>query len=75
MRSFLALVFAVMLAACSPQPVTLPDGVSCTDEELATVNDVPARANPDSPEYDAAYAAGWYLGHGCDVPFPSPPAP
>lgn len=74
MRSFLALVFAVMLAACSPQ-VTLPDGVSCTDEELATVNNVPPKADPNSPEYDASYAAGWYLGHGCDVPFPSVPAP
>lgn len=40
---------------------------------MATVSDVPDRANPNSEAYEEFYAIGWYLGHGCDGELPDLP--
>lgn len=76
MRVIVALLFAAALAACSSTPqVILPEGVTCDAEALASINDVPPEADPNSDQFDASFAAGWYGVHGCDVSGVAPSMP
>lgn len=67
MKYVTALILAGTLAACGSTPPPVPSGVSCPDDSLNRMKDVPAKANPSSPEFSKAYAAGYYIGWGCDV--------
>lgn len=68
MKTLISLMLASTLAACGGDAPPLPDGVTCSDEAMDSVNVVPPKANPTEDEYSEIYAIGWYIGHGCQPP-------
>lgn len=69
MKTLVALGLVAVLGACGGQPIKLPDGVTCGKEAMDYLSGktVPAKADPDSDQFNEGYAAGWYLAAGCDV--------
>jgi hypothetical protein len=61
------------VTACSPTPLALPDGVRRdfnppNDVHNNPISSVPPKADPNSDQYSAAFAAGYYaMLPGCDA--------
>jgi len=70
----LLVLIVLTMVACGQQLVrNLPDGVTCSEQAMANINENPPdeRADPDSPEYEANYAMSYFRAVGCDAPAPS----
>lgn len=63
----------IALTACAgPAPWTIPDGITCPDNPPLNIagepiESQPPEADPESPDYDPAYSAGYYAVAQCDV--------